>query len=707
MKQNKVASDMWPQIFCGIWQQFRLSSTLKASPSKNSAIPLPPPLSALPFCAGENETETRARIQQLKGLGFRGIILTYARETVFDHLTNTEYTQGTAVLLDEKGGNTSIHETRHCPDIEAWRKGTLETIDLIDEGDYLALKLSGAGPTATGPFSLGELPPQQMMNALDEICTRSKNRKIRILVDAESQQFQRGIAGVTLELMRKYNQDGFALVYNTYQAYLKGTPDLLQTHLEAARQHGFTLGLKLVRGAYIASDERSLIHDTKKDTDNAYNNIAQGALRQHIGKFGAAGGRPFPSVNLFLASHNKASLMAAYELSQQRLKAGLPTVPVGYGQLHGMSDEVSFSLLQLKGYDNNQAAPEVYKCSTWGSLGECLAYLTRRAIENRDAVSRTDDEYNALKLELRRRLSTMSVDVPSDKCPGNLGSAILNGLINTPGDKLNSVLPVNQFIATVRSESSEKKLRERFSPYSDKLSIFKGDTVRAVQDSRVIILAVDPADIEAVLKQPGLRDALNGKLLISVAAGWTRQKLETILYGSATTVDNAEDRAWVVCTLPNIAALVSESLTAIEISEPPIPPSYLEIVDSIFSQIGKTVRIDPRLMYATTALGGSTPAFFAIICDALIDAAVAVGVPRDMAHTMTFQSMKGTAALLQSGMHPALLKDQGTSPEGCTIGGVMVLEEAGVRGHIGRALREAVTIARLMGNTSHVNDTRH
>ncbi|KAH8807878.1 hypothetical protein F5884DRAFT_752454 [Xylogone sp. PMI_703] len=329
----------------GIWEQTRRNSTLEAPLSKNPVALSPPPLSVLPvgmlvrslliaaissnrllllpslsilsflsnpgrgfllnvdknpflhailkrtfynqFCAGENETETKATIQQLKDLGFRGIILTYALETVFDHVTNTEHTQGTAISSTEKG-SASTYKIKHCPDIDAWRKGTLETIDLIDEGDYLALKLSGAGPTATVPFSLGELPSQQMMDALDEICTRSKNRKIRILVDAESQRFQRGIARVTLELMRKYNRDGAALIYNTYQAYLKGTPDLLQEHLEAASQDDFTLGLKLVRGAYIASDERSLIHDTKQDTDNAYNTIAQGALTKRQEAFNSA-----------------------------------------------------------------------------------------------------------------------------------------------------------------------------------------------------------------------------------------------------------------------------------------------------------------------------------------------------------------------------------------------------------------------------------
>lgn len=286
---------------------------------------------------------------------------------------------------------------------------------------------------------------------------------------------------------------------------------------------------------------------------------------------------------------------------------------------------------------------------------------------------------------------------------GNLGSAILNSLLETSeSDHLFS-----RFIACVRSEASEQKLTEKYPQHQNRLSISRGDNVRAVHDSDVVILGVDPADIESVLKQSGLPEALEGKLLISIAAGWTRQKLEETIYGSETTDANKSGRAWVIRTLPNIAAQVSQSLTAIEVSEPSPPEPYLKITIAIFERIGRAVQIEPRLMNATTAVGGSTPAFFAVICDALIDAAVAVGVPRNLAHTMIFQSMQGTATMLQSGMHPAILRDQGTSPEGCTIGGLMVMEEAGVRGHIGRALREAVTLARLMETTEHVNDTRH
>jgi pyrroline-5-carboxylate reductase len=286
---------------------------------------------------------------------------------------------------------------------------------------------------------------------------------------------------------------------------------------------------------------------------------------------------------------------------------------------------------------------------------------------------------------------------------GNLGSAIIQNLI--PDTAKPTKLPFKYFLACVRSESSQKALEARFADAAASLSVHRGDNVKAVTEADVVILGADPADIERVLQEPGLREALGEKLLISVAAGWTRQKLESTLYGEPTTAENHKGRAAILRTLPNIAALVSESLTAIEISEPALPEEHIKLADSIFRAIGKTVHIPPRLMDATTAVAGSTPAFFAIICDALIDASVAVGVPRDMARTMILQSMQGSAALLQSGMHTGVLRDQGTSPEGCTIGGVMVLEEGAVRGHLGRALREAVTVARQMGKVEHPNDT--
>ncbi|CVL12889.1 pyrroline-5-carboxylate reductase [Fusarium proliferatum] len=290
---------------------------------------------------------------------------------------------------------------------------------------------------------------------------------------------------------------------------------------------------------------------------------------------------------------------------------------------------------------------------------------------------------------------------------GNITKPIVKNLLPAIKDGKTD-LPFTKIIACVRSEGSQSKLNEQFSEYSSILTVSRGDNVKAVQNGDVIILGVDPADIADALTQEGIRDALSGKLLISVAAGWTKEKLESTLYGSETTKENASGRAWVIRTLPNIACMVSEGLIAIEKSptEPQVPAELMDLTKSLFNTIGRTTEVAPRLMNATTAVGGSTPAMWAIICDAFIDASVAVGVPRATAQTMIYQSMRGSAAMLQSGLQPGDLRDQGTSPEGCTIGGIMVLEEAGVRGHLGRALREAVTLARLMETTTHVNDTR-
>ncbi|KAI9150483.1 Proline dehydrogenase 1 [Paramyrothecium foliicola] len=352
------------------------------------------------FCAGETEQETRACAQRFKDLGFRGVIITYAKETVFDHKTKTLHGQGSQKsALANRSADLQVD-----PDIEDWKLGCLLSSEMIGEGDLLAIKLTGAGFTVTSALAANEPPPQQLLNALDEIVEACRQRKIRLIIDAESQYFQKEIDQITLELMRKFNRNGFAAVFNTYQCYLKSTPATIAQHLASASELGFTLGLKIVRGAYILSENRCLIHETKQDTDDAYNGIARGALEQQLGGFDGndPGSKPFPSVNLLVCTHNRESVIDAQRLHRERVSAGLPTIPVAFAQLHGMSDEVSFSLLQDKEW--HKAGSDVFKCSTWGTLSECLAYLLRRAVENRDAVLRTTDEYSAVKRECWRRL---------------------------------------------------------------------------------------------------------------------------------------------------------------------------------------------------------------------------------------------------------------------------------------------------------------
>lgn len=92
------------------------------------------------FCAGENGTETKATIRQLKDMGFRGVIMTYAKETVFDHSTNSEQGLGVAALEKKQKGEALDPAMLRCANIEAWRKGTIETVEQLEDGDYLAVK---------------------------------------------------------------------------------------------------------------------------------------------------------------------------------------------------------------------------------------------------------------------------------------------------------------------------------------------------------------------------------------------------------------------------------------------------------------------------------------------------------------------------------------------------------------------------------------
>ena len=209
------------------------------------------------------------------------------------------------------------------------------------------LRLTGAGRAVTAAIATDKTLPSQMLEVLDKLCLQCKNRNIAMIVDAESQDYQVSIDKVTLELMRKFNQDGTVVVYNTYQAYLKKTPRNVMDHLVEASKGGFTLGLRVVRGAYILTKERLLIHDTKEDTDNLYNSIAQGALKRQLGATGGSGPDSviFPSVKLLLCGHNKESLSDALRLHHDRIKNDLPTTPVAFAQLHGMTGHDKYSII--------------------------------------------------------------------------------------------------------------------------------------------------------------------------------------------------------------------------------------------------------------------------------------------------------------------------------------------------------------------------
>jgi hypothetical protein len=264
-----------------------------------------------------------------------------------------------------------------------------------------------------------QAPPSEFIDAsIQRVCDLAIARGVRLLVDAEEQAVQPGIEAWTMKYQKYCNSKtpGRAIFYNTYQAYLRSTPQTLAKHLEMSRQEGYTLGVKLVRGAYLKTEPRQLIWAEKEDTDRCYDGVVEALLTRRYNSMLTSASEKhttnLPSVDVIIATHNRESVRKAHALRlEQGLRGESPNVDLSYAQLQGMADEVSCELLE--GFQSAEAEvvpttppaenPNVYKLLTWGSVKECMGFLLRRAVENTEAVGRTKQSQEAMFAELRRR----------------------------------------------------------------------------------------------------------------------------------------------------------------------------------------------------------------------------------------------------------------------------------------------------------------
>ncbi|KIW89833.1 uncharacterized protein Z519_09262 [Cladophialophora bantiana CBS 173.52] len=357
------------------------------------------------FCAGETPSEVRSTVASLKHTGFKGVILGHAKEVVL----SKEEADGLDVPK-----NAAEQAQIDAEEIATWRQNTIDTVDLTQKGDFVALKFTGAGRQALRHLKATIACSPEFEVAVHDICQRAQEKGVGLLFDAEQASLQQGIDNWTLYFAKRYNREQ-ALVYGTYQAYAKRTPKNLASHLELARREGFVLGVKLVRGAYMGSDPRELFWGTIEETHNCYNGIAKSILQrryQGILQPGEAGCTEFPRVALVLATHNAESVRLASELRDEQARTGEARIELAYGQLMGMADNVSYEVVQrartrLASHNNNSSVevPKAYKYLVWGKMGECMKYLLRRAHENRDAMTRTVEARRALGRELGIRMA--------------------------------------------------------------------------------------------------------------------------------------------------------------------------------------------------------------------------------------------------------------------------------------------------------------
>jgi len=342
------------------------------------------------FCAGETAAQVAKSCNDLRQQGYSGVILEYALE----------------VLKDAEGEESK--------DVEVWRKGMLKTVAMAASGDFVGLKWSGMGPAAMRRMKKNEAPSREMSEAMNAVCKAAAASNISLLPAAEETWSLEGFQNWTIDLQREYNTAGKSVVYTTYQAYLKQMPGLLSRHLAVAKEEGFTLGAKLVRGAYLGSEERSLIWPSIEDTHASYDSIASALIhRQHndlVRPLAGSGIGQWPQTNVVIASHNAVSVQKAQALRKAQAACGEALTPLAFAQLQGMADEVSCSLIaaaKANEHDEKAVKERVFKCTTWGTMYECLNYLLRRAAENKDAAGRTSETRAAMQTELGRRLKGM------------------------------------------------------------------------------------------------------------------------------------------------------------------------------------------------------------------------------------------------------------------------------------------------------------
>ena len=263
---------------------------------------------------------------------------------------------------------------------------------------------------------------------------------------------------------------------------------------------------------------------------------------------------------------------------------------------------------------------------------------------------------------------------------GKLGEALVSGLLAETKDGLSA----GDIVGTVRHEKSLERVRQ-------KLSIKVGtDNRLAVKGADVVLVAVKPQNMDLILKE--IKDELKpNQLIISVAASVSTTFIEERLKGDIP----------VIRAMPNTPALLNVGMTAL-CKGRHVGESHSEMADFIFKCVGETVFLEENLMDGVTALSASGPAYLYVVIESLAEAGVKLGISRETSTLLAAQTMLGAARMvLSSKSHPAVLKDTVTTPAGCTVDGLMELEEGKLRVTLIKAVLKAAERARELVNTQN------
>ena len=252
---------------------------------------------------------------------------------------------------------------------------------------------------------------------------------------------------------------------------------------------------------------------------------------------------------------------------------------------------------------------------------------------------------------------------------GKIGEVLLSGL-------LRAGWPVKRVLVTARRAERAAELTERYG-----VEVVDNDT--AVDRADVLAVAVKPQDAESLMADLGPRVPAE-KLVVSLCAG-----LPTSFFAKWLPAGTP-----VVRVMTNTPALVDEAMTAISAGAH-ATGDHLALAEEMFRPLGRTIRVPESQQDAVAALSGSGPAYFYYLVEAMTDAGILLGLPRQVAHDLIVQTAIGSAVMLRdSGEHPVKLREAVTSPAGTTINAIRELENHRVRAALLAALEAARDRAR-------------
>jgi pyrroline-5-carboxylate reductase len=247
---------------------------------------------------------------------------------------------------------------------------------------------------------------------------------------------------------------------------------------------------------------------------------------------------------------------------------------------------------------------------------------------------------------------------------GKMGEALLSGM-------LRSGTAAGDLVVTARRPERAETLRERYG-------VDVVGTQEAAESADTLIVTVKPQDMGALLAELAPHCPPD-RLVVSAAAGITTSFLEARLAPGAP----------VVRVMSNTPVLVDEAMSAISAGAH-AAEEHLVRTEAIFSPVGRTIRVPEAQQDAVTALSGSGPAYFFYLVEAMTDAGILLGLPRQVAHDLIVQTAIGSAVMLRdSGERPATLREAVTSPAGTTINAIREMENHGVRAAMLAALEAA------------------